>query len=188
MEDKLKNLNNHELKLKAAGVNFSIFIASDLVTKHIQEYVDEFSNLEQEDINKIFFTTSYVLLFHAQKILWERGPVENEKSALLFEEYLFQMFEKTIGANPKLHVKDLVEYVIAGDSSREVQYIGSKLCKDFNKDDLFLMLKINTIFYTFLEKGGFFESVKRSWELPNEKLEEILKRIESEDEIENSSI
>lgn len=178
-------LSDHELKLKAVGVNFSIFIASDFITKLIQEQIKEFNNLKQEDINKLFFIVSYSLLFQTQKIIWERFPIENKENSLTFEEYLFQMFEKTIGVNPRPFIKDIVDYVMSGDPSREAQFIGNKICKEFNKIDAILMFEICTLYNSFLIKGGFFESVKKSWELPNEKLEEMLIRVESDNNIEN---
>lgn len=99
------NLTEYELKLKSAGVFFCIMGGSDVITKELQKNIEEFKDLVQEDINKVYFIVSYVLLFHAQKILWERGPFENKKNASVFEQYLFKMFEKTTGKDPHAFYK-----------------------------------------------------------------------------------
>lgn len=174
------NFTDHELELKAAGANFSIFAGSDVITTELQKNVEEFKDFGQEDINKVYFIVSYVLLFHAQKILWERGPFENENNASTFEKYLFTMFQKTTGKDPMTFIKDLVDYIRKDDKeqgSRQIQYIGSKLCKEFNKEDAFLMLKIVSIFSTLLP--AFYESMKNSWDLPDNILEKMLSRIET---------
>lgn len=169
---------NDELRLKAAGVNFAIFTVSDLITKELQKNVKELKNLEQEDINKVFFVVSYVSLFEAQKFFWENF-IRDEENAKIFETYLFRMFAKTSGVDPKPHIKDLVDYVQQGEPSREIQYIGSKLCRMLEKESAFLMLEISTVFASFLTYG-FYESMKRSWELPEDTLKEMLDRIESD--------
>lgn len=168
-------MTNHELKLKAAGINFAVFTISDLITKDLQKVVKELNNLKQEDINKIFFIVSYVTLFKAQKYFWEQY-IKDKESATIFEKYLFQMFEKTAGVNPEPFIKDLVDYVQKGDPSREVQYIGSKICRELKREDAILMMEIVAIYSTFL-LNVFFESMKKAWELPNETLEEMLERI-----------
>lgn len=80
-------------------------------------------------------------------------------------------------------IKDLVDYVRKDDNEHEqkmqqVKYIGSKLCKEFNKEDAFLMLKIVSIFSTLIP--AFYESIKKALDLPNNALEEMLKGIEDE--------
>lgn len=102
--EKLENydcdsLTDHELRLKAVGVNFAIFTISDMITKDLQKVAKELNSLKQEDINKVFFIVSYVTLFQAQKYFWE-NYIHNEGNAKIFEKYLFQMFEKTAGVNP----------------------------------------------------------------------------------------
>lgn len=86
------------------------------------------------------------------------------------------MFEKTAGVNPGPFIKDLVDYVQKGDPSREVQYIGSKICRELKREDAILMMEIVAIYSTFL-LHVFFESMKKAWELPNKTLEEMLERI-----------
>jgi hypothetical protein len=177
------NLTDRELKLKSAGILFCIMGGSDVITAELQKNVEEFKNLVQEDINKVYFIVSYVLLFHAQKILWERGPVENEKNASVFEKYLFKMFEKTTEKDPMPFIKDLIDYVKKDNNEneqklRQMQYIGSKLCKEFNKVDAILMFKIITVFSTLLP--AFYESIKKGWDLPNNELEKMLNGIEDE--------
>ena len=170
-------LTNDELRLKAAGVNFAIFTISDEITKTLQKEVKDLNKLNQEEINKVFFVVSYIALFQAQKFFWENF-IQDEENARVFETHLFRMFEKTSGVNPKSHIQDLVGYVQQGEPSREVQYIGSKICRMLEKEDAFLMLEISTVFASFL-KHGFYESMKRAWELPNSTLKELLDKVES---------
>ncbi|PKK82987.1 MAG: hypothetical protein CVT49_11015 [candidate division Zixibacteria bacterium HGW-Zixibacteria-1] len=170
-------LTNDELRLKAAGVNFAIFTISDEITKNLQKEVKDLNKLGQEEINNVFFVVSYVSLFQAQKFFWENF-IKDESDARIFESHLFYMFEKTSGVNPKPNIQDLVEYVQQGEPSREVQYIGSKICRILEKEDTFLMCEISTMFAFFLTHG-FYESMKRAWELPNETLIELLDKVES---------
>src|SRR3990167_7215202 len=123
-----ENLTNEDLRLKAAGINFAVFTISDEITKTLQKQVKDLGNLKQDEINKVFFVVSYVSLFQAQKFFWENF-IQDEENARVFETHLFRMFEKTSGVNPKPHIQDLVEYVQQGEPSREVQYIGSKICR-----------------------------------------------------------
>lgn len=176
-----ENITNHELRLKSAGVNFSIMTGSDVITKEIQKNIEEFSSLKQGDINKIFFIVSYTLLFNAQKILWESGQIKKENDALVFEKYLFQMFEKATGYDPLPFIKDLVNYVNKDDKEdekrrRQIQYIGSRLCREFGKEDAILMLKIVTVFSALLPP--FYKSVKGVWDLPDTALEKMLEVVE----------
>jgi len=171
------NLTSDELRLKAAGVNFAIFTISDEITKTLQKEVKDLNNLKQEEISEIFFVVSYIALFQAQKFFWENF-IQDENNARVFETNLFAMFEKTSGVNPKPHIKDLTEYVKQGEPSREIQYIGSKICRLLGKEDAFLMLEISTVFVSYLEHG-FYESMKRAWELPDETLKELLEKVES---------
>ena len=170
-------LADDELRLKAAGVNFAIFTISNEITKNLQKEVKNLNKLKQEEINNVFFVVSYVSLFQAQKFFWENF-IQDEENARVFETHLFRMFEKTSGVNPKPHIQDLVEYVQQGEPSREVQYIGSKICRMLEKEDAFLMLEISTVFASFLTHG-FYESMKRAWELPNNTLKELLEKVES---------
>lgn len=172
-------LTENELRLKAAGVNFAIFTISSEITKTLQKEVKELKKLKQKEINQIFFVVSYVALFQAQKFFWENF-IQDEGNARIFEGHLFRMFEKTSGVNPKPHIQDLVEYVQQGEPSREIQYIGSKICRLLEKESAFLMLEISTVFTSFL-KHGFFESIKRAWELPNETLKEMADKLEDSD-------
>lgn len=172
-------ITEDELRMKAAGVNFAIFTISDEITKNLQKEVKDLSKLKQEEINNVFFVVSYVSLFQAQKFFWE-NYIQDEDNARIFESHLFRMFEKTSGVDPKPHIKDLVEYVQQGEPSREVQYIGSKICRMLEKESAFLMLEISTVFASFMTHG-FFESMKRAWELPNETLKEMADKLESSD-------
>ena len=178
-KNKPAKLTDEELRLKAAGVNFAIFTISNVINKSLQKEVKELNKLKQEEINQIFFVVSYVALFQAQKFFWENF-IRDEGNAKIFESHLFRMFEKTSSVNPKPHIQDLVEYVQKGEPSREVQYIGGKICRILGKEDAFLMLEISTVFASFLQHG-FFESMKRSWELPNETLKEMADKLESPD-------
>ena len=170
-------LTSDELRLKTAGVNFAIFTVSDEITKTLQKEIKDLADLKQEEINKIFFVVSYVTLFQAQKFFWENF-IQDEGNARTFESYLFRLFEKTSGVNPKPHIQDLVEYVRQGEPSREIQYIGSKICRLLGKESAFLMLEIVTVFVSYL-KHGFYESMKRAWGFPDETLKEMLKKLES---------
>lgn len=168
-------LTEDELCLKAAGVNFAIFTISNEIIKSLQKKIIILNNLKQEEINHVFFVVSYVLLFQAQKFFWENF-IRDEERARIFESHLFRMFEKTSGVNPKPHIQDLVKYVQQGESSREVQYIGSKICRILKKEDAFLMLEVSTAFASFLTHG-FYESMRRAWELPNETLKEMVDKL-----------
>jgi len=172
-----ENLTNEDLRLKAAGINFAVFTISDEITKTLQKQVKDLGNLKQDEINKVFFVISYVLLFQAQKFFWENF-IQDEEKAKVFEAHLFRMFANTSGVDPKSHIKDLVDYVQQGEPSREIQYIGSKLCRILEKEDAFLMLEISTVFVSFL-KHGFYESMKRAWELPEATLREMAEKVES---------
>lgn len=172
-------LTEDELRLKATGVNFAIFTISNEITKTLQKEVQSLNNLKQEETKHIFFVVSYVALFQAQKFFWENF-IRDEKNARIFESHLFRMFEITSGVDPKPHIQDLVKYVQRGESSREVQYIGSKICRILGKESAILMLEISTVFTTFL-MHGFYESMKRAWELPNETLKEMADKLESSD-------
>jgi len=166
-----KKLTDHELELKAAGVNFAIDRISNLVTKDLQN-IEELNNLKQEDIDKIYFVVSYVTLFQSQKFFWER-IIQNKENALIFEKHLYKMFEKTTGISAGSHIKDLADYVKKIGPTGEVQYIGSKICRELNKKDPFLMLQIVEVYSNFL-LHGFFEMMKHAWELSDEDLEAIL--------------
>jgi hypothetical protein len=48
------------------------------------------------------------------------------------------------------------------------------------KKDAFLVLEISTVFASFLTHG-FYESMKRAWELPNETLKEMADKLENSD-------
>lgn len=178
----LSFLTQNDLKLKAVGVNFAIFTGSDMITKDLQKSIKNLSDLNQEEINKIFLIVSYVTLFQTQKFFW-KGPFEDEEKALIFEKYLFEMFKKTIGVDPAPFIKDMVDYIRQGEPTKEtdrfeIQYIGSKICKELNKEDPTLMLEIVTVYSTFL-LHGFFESIKQVWEFSNDELEEMLKKIDN---------
>ncbi len=178
-KNKSTKLTDEELRLKAAGVNFAIFTISDEITKLLQKEVKDLNKLKQEEINQVFFVVSYVSLFQAQKFFWENF-IQDEGNARIFESHLFRMFEKSSGVNPKPHIKDLVDYVQQGEPSREVQYIGSKICRILGKESAILMLEISTVFASFLTHG-FFESMKRAWDLPNETLKEMADKLENSD-------
>src|ERR1035437_1805264 len=109
MEEKTNDndFTDYDLKLKAVGVSQSVFVASDYLTKYLQDDKNEFNHLGKkaflkgEDTNKIFFVVHYVLLFMAQKVLYEGNFAGNEEKALVFEKYLFEMFKKQTGVDPK---------------------------------------------------------------------------------------
>lgn len=178
-KNKLTKLTDDELRLKAVGVNFAIFTISNEITKSLQKEVKELNKLKQEEINQVFFVVSYVALFQAQKIFWENF-IRDEDNSRIFESQLFRMFEKTSGINPKSHIQDLVSYVQQGEPSREIQYIGSKICRILSKESAILMFEISTVFASFLTHG-FFESMKRTWELSNETLKEMADKLENSD-------
>lgn len=169
-------LTDEQLRMKAAGANFAIFTISDDIRKTMQEQVRELQNLKQEDINRIFFIISYNVLFQAQKFYWENF-IPDESNARSFEKHLFRLFKKTFGVDPMPHIKDLVDYVESGDRGRELQYIGSKICKTLDKEDAFLMFNISAVFIAYL-KHGFYESMKRAWEIPDSVLKDMLEKIE----------
>ena len=169
---------NDELRLKAAGVNFAIFTASDIITKELQKNVKELNNLKQEDVNKVFFVVSYVSLFEAQKLFWDNF-IRDEENAKIFEAHLFRMFAKTSGFDPKPHIKDFVDYVERIGPSGEIQYIGSKICKLLEKEDAFLNFEISTVFASFLI-SDFWDSMKKAWGLPDDVLKEMLDRVNSD--------
>jgi len=85
-----ENLTNEDLRLKAAGINFAVFTISDEITKTLQKQVKDLGNLKQDEINKVFFVISYVLLFQAQKFFWENFIQDEEKAKV----FLFKMKKK----------------------------------------------------------------------------------------------
>lgn len=169
-------LTDEDLRIKAAGVNFSIFTISDEITKIIREEIKDLSGLQQEEINKLFFVVSYVILFEAQKFFWE-CIIKDKRSAKNFESHLYYLFEKSSGINPEIHIKDFANYIQKIGPPGEIQYIGSKICRLLEKEDAFLMLNISAIFGTYLQQK-FQESMERAWELPNETLKKMLGKLE----------
>ena len=49
------NLTDYDLKLKAAGINFSVITASKIVSENVKDVIKEFIDLKEEDNKKIFF-------------------------------------------------------------------------------------------------------------------------------------
>ncbi len=168
--NKSQRLTDEELKLKAGGVCFSIMVLSEEITKKILKIIEDFEKIDVSSKNKISFVISYFTLFNTQKFFWER-VIKSEEEAKIFEHFLYLFFEKATNFNPISLIKEIVEYV-GNEPSREVQYIGSAICKQLDKKDAFLMLEISTIYSSFL-LHGFHESLMRGWSLPNEKLQEI---------------
>ena len=170
-------LTDKELYLKAAGINFSIFIISNEIMKTLQKDVGDFSDLEQGDNDKVFFIVLYVVLFESQKLLQENF-IKDENNMKIFESFLFNLFEKIWDINPRVNIKDIVDYIQRIGPSGEIRYIGSKICKTLGKESATLSLEISTIFTSYL-LYGFSESIKRAWELPDEVLNEMLQKIET---------
>lgn len=165
-------LTNEDLELRAAGVTYTVFTISDMIAKAMEDKIDELKKLNEEERSSIFFTISYVTLFHAQKFFWER-VIKNEKQASLFEHYLYMISEKVFKLDFKPYIQDIVNYVSKGDPSMEVQYIGSKICKKLGKEDAFLMLEISTLYASYLTHG-MFESFDRAWNMPKVELQKII--------------
>jgi len=180
MEDEVNfnDLTEHEVSLKAVAIIFAISTLSQSIIEAFQEQIEEFKDFKQDELNKVSFIISYVLLFNIQRNIWEANFFIDEQKASDFEKKLFKIFEKSYGVDPISFIKDIVEYIKGGDRTREVQYVGSKICREFNKEDAFLMIKINGIFNTYLL--GFFDMVKTSLKISNDSLERALKAIEEE--------
>lgn len=176
----MNGFSNEQLKLKAAGIVFTIFTISDMALKEMIAKIDELKKLNEEDKKKIFLIVSYVTLYNTQKLFWE-NIISDEKSVDRFTYCLYDLFEKVGKFDPKSYIQDLVEYVKGGEPSKEVQYIGSKICRELNKEDAFLMLKISMVYSLLLIHGGT-ELLKKSWEIPleNDELKQILERIEKQ--------
>lgn len=134
----MNELSDEQLNLRAAGVTFAIFTTSDMITQNILTKIDELKNLDDKDKDKVYFIVSYVTLFNTQRLFWE-NIIKDKRNAVRFEYYLYELFEKTWKFDPKPYIKDLGEYVQGGEPSKEVQYIGSKICRELNKKDAFLM-------------------------------------------------
>ncbi|OGK38369.1 hypothetical protein A3F03_01450 [Candidatus Roizmanbacteria bacterium RIFCSPHIGHO2_12_FULL_41_11] len=169
-KNKSQGLTDEELKLKAGGVCFSIMILSEEITKEMLKRIKYFEKLDSSSKNKLSFVISYFTLFNAQKNFWER-VIKNEEEAKVFEHFLYLFFEKAVNFNPTSLIKEIVDYV-GNEPSREVQYIGSAICKQLDKKDAFLMLEISTVYSSFL-LHGFYDSLMKGWSLPKEKLQEI---------------
>ncbi len=174
----MNKLSDKQLKLRAAGIIFTIFTISDMALKEMLAKIEELKKLNEEDKEKILLIVSYVTLYNAQKLFW-KNIISDEKSIDRFAYYLYGLFEKVGKFDPKPYIKDLIDYVEEGKSSKEVQYIGSKICRELNKEDAFLMLKISTVYSLLLIHGGK-ELLKKSCEIPleNDELKQILEKIE----------
>ena len=164
---KSDNFTDDDLKLKATRVSFAIFTLSSHITESLQQQVEELKNLTKEEIDNIFFIVSYILLAETQKFFWE-NIIQDEKNGTVFENYLYQMYEKESGVNPRPFIKDMVDYIKKQGKGGEVQYIGSKICREIGKIDAFLNVKISGIFSSFMVYD-FYEPMKRIWDwnLPN---------------------
>lgn len=174
----MNELSDEQLNLRAAGVTFAIFTISDMITQDILTKIDKLKNLDDKDKGKVSFIVSYVTLFNAQRFFWE-NVIKDKQNAVRFEYYLYNLFEKIWKFDPRPYIKDLTEYIREGEPSREVQYIGSKICKELNKEDAFLMLEITTRYHSFFIHGAT-ESLKRAWEISESELKKILERIEKQ--------
>lgn len=164
-------LTENQLYLKAFGVNFAVHGIAGKILETLQEEVEDLKQLTEEESNKIFFVISYISLFRAQKFFWENF-IKDEENAKIFESHLFDIYENTMGIDPRPHIKELVEYVIQGDPSREIEYVGKKICKMINEEGAILRFEISAIFAHFL-KFGFYESLENAWNLPDEILQEM---------------
>lgn len=169
-KNKSQGFTNEELKLKAGGVCYSIVVLSEGITKEILKRIKDFEKLDVASKNKISFVISYFTLFNAQKFFWER-VIKNKEEAKVFEHFLYLFFEKATNFNPTSLINEIADYV-GNEPSREVQYVGSAICKQLNKKDAFLMLDISIIYSSFL-LHGFHESLMRGWSLPNDKLQKV---------------
>ncbi len=165
------NLTNDELRSKAVAISFTVFSFSEMMTNELQKNIEELNTLSKEEIERVFYIVSYVILIQAQKLIWERY-IENEDNATIFEKYLYQMYGKTIDVNPILNIQDYFDYVQDREPSREIQYIGHKITNVLNKKCALLELEIVSL-YTSLLIGGFYQSMDKAWKLPKEQAEKL---------------
>jgi len=169
MSNKGKGINSKVLEKKAVNVIGVILYATELFFKHTAgktKGVEEIKELKKIGAKKeyyIAFLVSISFLFQAQKTFWE-NVIKNEKEALRFEQTLYDLFEKSAGADPRPFINDIVKYVKKQGKRGEVMYLGSKICKELGKPDVILMFKINAVFTSIL-RHGFFESLKRAWKI-----------------------
>lgn len=160
------NLSDQELYAKSMAVGLAIFAISETIFKEFKKSIEELSNLTEQQNSKVFFIISYVVLFRAQQFFWDQ-LISNEQYARLFEKNLFDIFKESTGVDPMPHIRDFVSYVEKGEPSREVQYIGSKICNEIDKPSAILMVDICMRFNLFLVHG-FYDSMKKAWEFSNE--------------------
>lgn len=172
-----EELTDDQIKLKAAGVVFAIMILADHIVERLRKNIDHLKKINEEEESRVTFIVAFVTLFNAQKFFWQ-NVIKDDKVALKFEAELYRLFEKANGVNIKPYMKDFMDY-IAGDPSKEVQYVGSRICQALNKEGAIAMFEINIEFSSWFAVKGTYEGLKGGWEMSESELEPILERIEN---------
>jgi len=166
-----KSENTELLEKRAKMTVAIIFYASQEFMKHVlrktkeakkMKGLEELKDIDKQNIDLIYFYALISFLFHAQKYFWEK-VIKNKKTALKFEQAVYDLFEKSAGLDPKPHIKDIGEYIKKQGREGEIMYLGSKICGELNKESFFLMSDINAIYCAILNHG-FSESLKKAWE------------------------
>lgn len=167
------NTDNRSLDEKAKLIIEIVIRSANLFINHLDSVKKQ--NLEQyEDLNKlgdgelrlIKFFTLIDFLFQTQKYFWEK-LIKDEQLARQFEEKIFIAFKAKEEIDPKPYIKEIGEYIVEQGREGEVKYLGFKICRELKKENVFLMLLLNTVFNSILVSGGFFESLKLVWETEN---------------------
>lgn len=95
MKDEINfnNLTEHELDLKAVAIIFAISTLAQSIIESFQTQIEEFKDFKQDELNKVSFIVSYVLLFNIQRNIWEANFFIDEQKSSDFEKKLFKIFE-----------------------------------------------------------------------------------------------
>lgn len=171
-----KKINNKLLEKRAKAVVFAVYCATEQFLKSITgktkglEGIKELERINEKEKDLITSLTSVCFLIQAQKFFCE-NIIEDEKVALKFEQAIYDCFEETVGVNPKPYIKDIREYIKKQGPRGELMYLGSKICKELRGPDAILMYEINLKFFGIL-KFGFFESLKKAWEIADKLIKE----------------
>ena len=166
-------IDNDKLRQKAKMVVYAIYLATQQFEKTIDgkvrgvKPIKELANISKEEKGLVSYLVMVNFLFQAQKFFWER-VITNEETAREFEKYLYEAFEQLTEVDPKPYIQEIGAYIERQGNKGQLMYLGSKICKELQKEDAILMLKINTI-YSSLLKYGFFESLKNAWEMEPKK-------------------
>ena len=177
-------MTDNFLKIRASIVNqfvlsFSKTIVQQLslhlkqkekISEHIKIDID---NLPKEKRIKIVFIVAYTLLYNAQRFFWE-NIIQNEKCGLKFESFLYKEFAKTSQTDPTPYINDYLKYIKKIGDSGEVQYIGSKICKEISIKDAFLMLDIVNVYSSFLI-NDFYQELNKLWNMSDQEIEKELR-------------